>query len=118
MSLKLDLRAGEKIYIGNSILTVASDERTTIIIDGSLPVIREGDFIKDDGVSTPLIRLANSVQLHYLSPHEYSLATIFEIYLNNQWDTPGVADAMKFVVQGHLYKAVRALRAVIKHEHE
>lgn len=117
MSLKIDLRAGEKIYIGSSVLTVVSDERTTIIIDGNLPVVREGDFIQGNEVSTPLLRLARSVQLHYLSPHEYSMCAIFEIYLNNEWNSAGIADAMKFVAQGQLYKAVRTLRGVLKIEH-
>lgn len=117
MSLKIDLRAGEKIYIGNSILTVVSDERTTIILDGKLPVIREGDFIQLDEVSTPLLRLAHSVQLHYLSPHEYSISRIFEIYLANNWTADGISEAMKLVSQGQLYKAVKTLRGVLKIEH-
>jgi flagellar biosynthesis regulator FlbT len=117
MSLKIDLRSGEKVYVGNSILTVASDERSTIIIDGTLPVIRENDFVPAEQATTPLLALTHAVQMHYLAPEQYSLSSIFQIYLSASWsNSDAVAGAMKLVSQGELYRAIRALKDVLKIE--
>ncbi|GAB5428867.1 MAG: hypothetical protein Devi2KO_23260 [Devosia indica] len=117
MSLKIDLRSGEKVYVGNSILTVASDERSTIIIDGTLPVIRENDFIHQEQATTPLLSLTHAVQMHYLVLEQYSVSSIFHVYLSTTWEnSASISNAMKLVSQGELYKAIRVLKDVLKIE--
>jgi flagellar biosynthesis regulator FlbT len=105
------------VYVGNSVLTVASDERSTIIIDGTLPVIRENDYVSSEQATTPLLALMRSVQMHYLAPEQYSVSNIFQLYLTGTWtNSPAITSAMKLVSQGELYRAIRALKDVLKAE--
>lgn len=114
MALKIDLRAQEPLYVGNSIITVASDERSTIIIDGTIPVIRERDYVREEDAGTPLLALIRAVQLHYLSPSATTLPAIFSLCFSGGLEhTPTTLEAMKCVADGETYKALRLLRTVV-----
>lgn len=113
MPLKIDLRAQETLYIGNSTLVVASDERSTVIIDGTLPIMRERDYISAVQVTTPLGALMRAVQTHYLSPSATSLSDIYKVYFSGPDEQPSaVKEAMRCAAEGDLYKALRLLRSV------
>lgn len=113
MPLKIDLRAQETLYVGNSTLIVASDERSTVLIDGTLPVMRERDYIRAVQVTTPLGALMRAVQTHYLSPSATSLSAIYKVYFCQSDEQPSpVKEAMRCVAEDDLYKALRLLRSV------
>ena len=44
MSLKVELKPGERIIIGESVITNA-DQRTRLLIDGHAPILREKDIL-------------------------------------------------------------------------
>jgi flagellar protein FlbT len=112
MSLKIDLRPQETLYVGNSTILVASDERSTLIIDGTLPVLRERDYVHADQATTPLLLLIRAVQIHYLSPGATSLADIYRVYFGYEYEHPSaLKEAMRCVAEGDTYKALRLLRA-------
>jgi flagellar protein FlbT len=117
MALKIDLRAGEKLHIGDSTLLVASNERTTVIIDGSLPVVRERDFLPEERATTWISKLYLAVQTQYLRPSGASLAEIYKIYFQGSaMPSATVIQAMRDVANGDLYKALRAIRATASDE--
>lgn len=44
MALKVELKPGEKLLVGNCVIT-NSDQRTRLFIDGKAPILREKDIL-------------------------------------------------------------------------
>ncbi len=122
MSLKVELKPGEKLIIGSCVITNA-DQRTRLTIDGKQPILREKDIMTPAKADTPAKLVYLAVQLMYLegsfqaSRTEYfalinavatlmpkSIAIIDEI--NNE------------ILTNNLYKALKASRKLIVFEQE
>src|SRR5690606_39672431 len=65
MSLKVELKPGERLIIGNCVIT-NSDQRTRLFIDGRAPILREKDILTADTANTPAKRIYLAVQLMYI----------------------------------------------------
>ena len=66
MALKVELKPGERVIIGDCVVTNA-DQRTRLIIEGDTPILREKDILTADSANTPAKRIYLAVQLMYLS---------------------------------------------------
>ena len=66
MALKVELKPGERILIGESVIT-NSDQRTRLLIEGAAPILREKDIMTPDRANTPAKRIYLAVQLMYTS---------------------------------------------------
>jgi len=66
MGLKVELKPGERIIIGESIVT-NDDQRTRLVIEGDAPILREKDIMTVEDANTPCKRVYLVVQLMYLS---------------------------------------------------
>jgi flagellar protein FlbT len=56
MALKVELKPGERILIGDSVITNGA-QRTRFLIDGRSPVLRERDIITAEQANTPAKRI-------------------------------------------------------------
>ena len=65
MSLKVELKPGERMIIGNCLITNA-DQRTRLYIDGRTPILREKDILSPATADSPAKRIYLAVQLMYL----------------------------------------------------
>src|ERR1041384_1530039 len=65
MSLKVELKPGEKLLIGNCVVT-NSDQRTRIIIDGKAPILREKNILTAETANSPAKSIYLAVQLMYV----------------------------------------------------
>lgn len=120
MTLKVELKPGERIVIGRSVVT-NGPARTALLIDGSEPVLRERDILKEAAADTPAKRIAYVVQMMYLAGGTNKLLPIYtEITRDALRAAPSMAkivDAMtNCVLTGQLYKAFREARKLIAHE--
>ena len=66
MALKVDLKAGERLIVGDCLIT-NTDQRTQLLIDGKSPILRGKDILTPETADTPAKRIYLSVQLMYLS---------------------------------------------------
>jgi flagellar biosynthesis repressor protein FlbT len=66
MSLKVELKPGEKLLIGNCVVT-NSDQRARLFIDGRAPILREKDILTAESANTPAKRIYLAVQLMYIN---------------------------------------------------
>ena len=66
MPLKVELKPGERILIGDCVITNA-DQRTRLIIEGEAPILRERDILNFKTADTPAKRIYLAVQLMYTS---------------------------------------------------
>lgn len=122
MALKVELKPGEKLLVGNCIIT-NSDQRTRLYIDGRAPILREKDILTSETATTPAKRIYLAVQLMYI---EEDIVTTRDTYFALVDDfISAVPSAGEIVNQinneiltGQLYKALKASQRLIEYEQD
>lgn len=122
MPLRVELKPGERIIIGQSVIT-NSDTRTAFLIDGDAPIMREKDILTAETATTPVKQVYLCVQMMYL---ENDIPAYQELYLGFIKElieaVPSfretIEDVSKLILSGALYKALKELRPLIKREEE
>lgn len=120
MSLKVELKPGEKIIIGESLITNDS-QRTRLFIEGSAPILREKDILTPATANTPARRIYLIVQLMYLARNVEKLkdeyfSSINEFILASPSSIGYITDISKNILSGNLYKALKDAKLLIEHE--
>lgn len=122
MALKVELKPGERIIVGDSVIT-NGEHRATLIIDGDAPILREKDVLRPEQAESPAKRIYFTVQCMYL---EKDLEKYKEIYFSLTEDIVRAAPStLKFVdginnwiLTGNLYKALKEAKALVAYEGE
>lgn len=120
MTLKVELKPGERIIIGESMIT-NDDQRTRLYIEGNAPILREKDILTVDSANTPAKRIYLAVQLMYLSREitkfqDNYFSLIQDIMQAAPSTIPFVARISNHIIADQLYKALKEARALIDHE--
>jgi flagellar protein FlbT len=122
MGLKVELKPGERIILGESIVT-NGDQRTRLVIEGDAPILREKDIMTPEAADTPCKRVYLVVQLMYLSRnpkshHETYFKLIKEIIAAAP-STAGYFDRINNqILTGNNYKALKEAQSLIEYEKE
>src|SRR5713226_4224177 len=66
MALKVELKAGERIIVGECMVTNC-DQRTRLVIEGTAPILREKDILTPKRADSPAKRIYLSIQLMYVA---------------------------------------------------
>ena len=122
MALKVELKPGEKLLVGNCIIT-NSDQRTRLFIDGHAPILREKDILTSETANTPAKRIYLAVQLMYI---DNDAARAQETYSEMSRDfvaavpssLPIVDQINNEILTGSLYKALKAAQRLIEYEQD
>ena len=122
MALKVELKPGEKLLVGNCIIT-NSDQRSRLFIEGRAPVLREKDILTPTTADTPAKRIYLAVQLMYI---EDDIDTLREEYFGLVNDfvsaapsTVSIADRINNdILTGDLYKALKTAKELIQYEQD
>lgn len=122
MALKVELKPGEKLLVGNCIIT-NSDQRTRLFIDGRVPILREKDILTGDTANTPAKRIYLAVQLMYIEDditaakdqyfalvNDFIAAVPSSITIVNQINNE--------ILTEQLYKALKAAQKLIDYEQD
>jgi flagellar protein FlbT len=122
MALKVELKPGERILVGESIIT-NDDQRIRLLIDGTAPVLREKDIMTKDRADTPAKRIYLAVQLMYTSRepqihHEVYFALIRDIVQAAPSTWPYIEIINNHILRGELYKALKHSRKLIEYEED
>lgn len=120
MSLKVELKPGERIIIGSCVVTNA-DQRTRLFIDGKAPILREKDILTAETANTPAKRVYLAVQLMYLDESAESVRRQYFTLINDLIRAAPsmlpLVDAMNNeMLTGAMYKALRAAKKLIQYE--
>jgi flagellar protein FlbT len=122
MALKVELKAGERILIGESVIT-NGDQRTRFLVDGTAPILREKDIMTAEQADTPAKRIYLAVQLMYISRdpqrhHEVYFSLMRDIVqaAPSAWSL--VAAINNQILTGELYKALKSARQLVEYEQE
>jgi flagellar biosynthesis repressor protein FlbT len=122
MPLRVELKPFERIVIGESVI-INSGARTSFLIDGEAPILRERDTVTAETANTPARRLYLCVQTMYLKNDVPRYREAYLGFVNELRQTlPAARDLIDAVEQqvsaGALYKALKEIRKLIKREEE
>lgn len=122
MSLKVELKPGERLIIGNCVVT-NSDQRTRLFIDGKAPILREKDILTVESANSPAKRIYLAVQLMYIYEDVERIRKdyfqlINEIITAAPSTTPLVDEINNEILTGSLYKALKAAKKLIQYEQD
>ena len=122
MALKVELKPGEKLLVGNCIIT-NSDQRTRLFIDGNAPILREKDILTRETANTPARRIYLSVQLMYIQDDiGGGQETYFSLVRDFLAAVPSAIEIVNEInneiLTGALYKALKAAQRLIEYEQD
>lgn len=122
MALKVELKPGERIILGDCVVTNA-DQRTRLVIEGEAPILREKDVMTRKAANTPAKRIYLAVQLMYTSRdagkhHEIYFSLIRDILraAPSMWGI--IENINNHILTGELYKALKSAKKLIAYEEE
>ncbi|RJF76606.1 flagellar biosynthesis repressor FlbT [Rhodopseudomonas palustris] len=122
MPLRVELKPFERIVIGQSVIT-NSDSRTTFLIDGDAPIMREKDILTAESANTPVKRVYLCVQMMYLQNDIPAYQDLYLGFIKELLEAvpsfrEPIESTSNLILSGQLYKALRELRPLIKREEE
>jgi flagellar biosynthesis repressor protein FlbT len=117
MTLRIELKPFEKVFIGDAVLT-NSDQRTMFIIDGQTPVLRAKDALAPESAKTPAEKLYLCIQNMFLLRDHKSyqgayLALAAETISGAPLEYPLLSEVDRFVTNAEYYKGLKTLRKLI-----
>ena len=122
MALKVELKPGERIILGECVIT-NDDQRTRLLIEGHVPILREKDILTVERADTPAKRIYLAVQLMYTSKDPRTAPR--GLFRAGARLPPGRAERLavhreinNHILTGELYKALKAARKLIAYEQE
>ena len=122
MALIIDLKPGEKILIGNAVIT-NDQQRTRLHISGDAPILREKDVMQEEDADTPCKKIYFLVQCMYLArnPKIYH-DKYFQLISDIQKAAPTTSlffmKINDMILEGSYYKAMKEARELLDHETE
>ncbi len=122
MALRIELKPGERILIGDCVIT-NSNQRARFLVDGRAAILREKDIMTARQADTPAKRIYLAVQLMYIAQdprvhHETYFALVGDFVAAAPSAWPQIENINNQILSGDLYKALKATRKLIKFEQE
>jgi flagellar biosynthesis repressor protein FlbT len=122
MPLKVELKPGERILIGDCVITNA-DQRTRLIIEGEAPILRERDILTSKTADTPAKRIYLAVQLMYTSRdatahHQIYFQLLRDIVRAAPSTWAFIETINNHILTGELYKALKHAKKLVAYELE
>jgi flagellar protein FlbT len=122
MALKVELKPGERIILGECVVTNA-DQRTRLVIEGQVPILREKDILTVECADSPAKRVYLAVQLMYTARdprlhHDIYFSLMRDILLAAPSTRPYFESINNLILTGNVYKALKEAKKLIQYEKE
>lgn len=122
MGLKIELKPGERIMIGDCVVT-NHDQRTRLLVEGTAPILREKDIMTPARADTPAKRIYFAVQLMYTAKdpkahHELYFTLVRDIVQAAPRTWPLIESINNQILTGEMYKALKEAKKLIAYEKE
>ena len=120
MALMIELKPGERVIIGDCVVT-NQDWRTRLFIEGKVPILREKDIIKLSQADSAAKRIYYALQLMYTSKrpqnhHALYLRLVHRILKAAPSTRPYIKEINDKILAGEMYKALKEARKLIGYE--
>jgi flagellar protein FlbT len=122
MGLKIELKPGERIIVGNSVIT-NDDRRTRLVIEGDAPILREKDILTPQTADTPCKRIYLAIQFMYLAQDPKQHHEVYFELVNNVVKTapstrPYLDRINNQILAGSFYKALKEAHLLVHYEQQ
>jgi flagellar protein FlbT len=123
MALRLTLKPGERLIIGNAVVRMGR-LRGELYVDSKTPVLRESDILSPGAVKTPCERIVLALQLAYVDPDRLArhLTAYRQLAAEVRGAAPSTAALLdkidREIAVGRHYQALKAGRMLITYERE
>ncbi|MHA1523039.1 MAG: flagellar biosynthesis repressor FlbT [Alphaproteobacteria bacterium] len=122
MALKVELKPNERIILGQSVVTNVG-QRTTLLIEGNAPILRQKDILRPEEADTPAKCIYLAVQIMYLAGHPAGQEDTIIKLIRDLRDaapstSPHIDRITNLLLTTSYYKALREIRALIAYEGE
>lgn len=122
MALVIDLKPGEKILIGDAVIT-NDKQRTRMHIAGDAPIMREKDVMLEEDADTPCKKAYFLIQCMYLARdpgqyHEKYFQLVHEIQHASPSSSIFFMQINEEIINASYYKALKIGKELIEHERE
>jgi flagellar protein FlbT len=122
MALKVELKPGERLILGECVITNA-DQRTRLLIEGQAPILREKDILTAKTANTPAKRVYLAVQMMYLSKdpsqhHDVYFKLVRDLVQAAPSTWPVIESINNHILTGEMYKALKDAKKLIAYETE
>jgi flagellar protein FlbT len=122
MGLKVELKPGERLILGESLVTNGS-QRTRLLIEGQAPILREKDIMLPAQADSPAKRIYLAVQLMYTSrdprnQHDAYFSLMRDLVQAAPSAWPHMVAVSNHILAGDMYKALKSAKALIAYEKE
>jgi flagellar biosynthesis repressor protein FlbT len=122
MALKVELKPGERIILGECVVP-NDDQRTRLVIEGHVPILREKDILTVEHADSPAKRIYFAVQLMYTSKdprahHEIYFTLVRDILKAAPSVWPYIESINNHILTGEMYKALKDAKKLIAYEQE
>ena len=120
MALKVELKPGERIILGDCVIT-NDGSRSNLLIEGQVAVLREKDILVPEAADTPAKRIYLTVQLMYTSKepqiyHERYFSLVRDITKAAPSVWPYIESINNLLLTGEMYKALKDAKKLIAYE--
>jgi len=122
MGLKVELKPGERLILGECLVT-NGNHRTRLLIEGEAPILREKDIMLPAKADTPAKRIYLAVQLMYTSRdprahHDAYFSLMRDLVQAAPSAWPHMVAVSNHILAGDMYKALKNAKALIAYEKE
>jgi flagellar protein FlbT len=122
MSLKVELKPGERLIIGTAVVR-NGEQRARFFIEGDAPIMREKDILTPGTADTPAKKIYLAVQLMYLQQdlsghNDFYFPLVQEFLSAAPSALPLIAEVNNRILSAELYKALKAAKKLITYEQE
>jgi flagellar protein FlbT len=120
MALKVELKPGERVVIGECVIT-NGDQRTRFLIEGNTPILREKDIMTTNRADTAAKKIYLAVQYMYTSRnpaafHDDYFSLIRDLVQAAPSAWPLVENINNLILTGDLYKAMKQAAKLMAYE--
>jgi len=122
VSLKLQLKAGQKIIINGAVIENGSAKAVTLFLRNRASILRDTEIVTEEEAVTPASRIYYIVQCIYLFPDKSRknlpiLNGLVQDYLVAAPSSHSILNGLiEWLEKGDPYQALRAARDLIQHE--
>jgi flagellar biosynthesis repressor protein FlbT len=120
VALKIELRPNERVIIGDCVVTNV-DQRARLLIEGTVPILREKDIMTLSSANTPAKRIYLAIQLMYtakrpMDHHPLYFRLVRDIIHAAPSTRAYIERINNLILTGDLYKALKETRKLIDYE--
>lgn len=122
MSLKIDLKPGEKFIVNGAVLK-AGKRRVSLILENEAILLRSKDIMQEAAADTPARRIYFSLMLLYISGGDQAARARFDGFLNDFLGVTSLREVraalleiLRHVENGKIYPAMKTCKWLIEVE--